>query len=179
MLDSQEDARDELRYTIRSKTKAEFNELVDRLETYLKDDTGMRRMEEARNYITSNWTAAKLRLRHQDGVKGCSAEGHVSHILSSRMSSRPMGWSIKGASKMAQMRAYYVNGGDMLELVRYQKKEMPKAAGAEYNILSSLEVIRSEKNRHGQLGKYIETIKNTIPIEIKKKAYFASHIWGL
>ena len=179
MLDSQGDARDELRYTIRSKTKSEFNELVNRLETYLKDDTGMRRMEEARNYITSNWTAAKLRLRHQDGVKGCSAEGHVSHILSSRMSSRPMGWSIKGASKMAQMRAYYVNGGDMLELVRYQKKEIPKAAGVEYNILSSLEVIRSEKNRHGQLGKYIETIKNTIPIEIKKKAYFASHIWGL
>ena len=33
------------------KTKTEFNELVDRLETYLKDDTGMKRMEEAREYI--------------------------------------------------------------------------------------------------------------------------------
>lgn len=179
MLDSQSDARDELRYVIRKKTKTEFNELVDRLETYLKDDTGMKRMEEARKYITSNWTAAKLRLRHKDGVKGCSAEGHVSHILSSRMSSRPMGWSIKGASKMSQMRAYYVNGGDMLELVRYQKKELPKAAGAEYDILSSLDIIRSEKNRHGQLGKYMERIKNTVPLEIKKKAYFQSHVWSL
>ena len=179
MLDSQSDARDELRYVIRKKTKTEFNELVDRLETYLKDETGMKRMEEARKYITSNWTAAKLRLRHRDGVKGCSAEGHVSHILSSRMSSRPMGWSIKGASKMSQMRAYYVNGGDMLELVRYQKKELPKAAGAEYDILSSLDIIRSEKNRHGQLGKYMERIKNTVPLEIKKKAYFQSHVWSL
>ena len=179
MLDSQSDARDELRYVIRKKTKTEFNELVDRLETYLKDDTGMKRMEEARKYITSNWTAAKLRLRHKGGVKGCSAEGHVSHILSSRMSSRPMGWSIKGASKMSQMRAYYVNGGDMLELVRYQKKELPKAAGAEYDILSSLDIIRSEKNRHGQLGKYMERIKNTVPLEIKKKAYFQSHVWSL
>ena len=179
MLDSQSDARDELRYVIRKKTKTEFNELVDILETYLKDDTGMKRMEEARKYITSNWTAAKLRLRHKDGVKGCSAEGHVSHILSSRMSSRPMGWSVKGASKMAQMRAYYVNGGDMLELVRYQKRELPKAAGAEYNILSSVDIIRSEKNRHGQLGKYMETLKNTVPLDIKKKAYFQSHVWSL
>ena len=179
MLDSQSDARDELRYVIRKKTKTEFNELVDRLETYLKDDTGMKRIEEARKYITSNWTAAKLRLRHKDGVKGCSAEGHVSHILSSRMSSRPMGWSVKGASKMAQMRAYYVNGGDMLELVRYQKRELPKAAGAEYNILSSVDIIRSEKNRHGQLGKYMETLKNTVPLDIKKKAYFQSHVWSL
>jgi len=179
MLDSQSDARDELRYVIRKKTKTEFNELVDRLETYLKDDTGMKRMEEARKYITSNWTGAKLRLRHKDGVKGCSAEGHVSYILSSRMSSRPMGWSIRGASKMAQMRAYYANGGNMLELVRYQKRELPKAVGAEYDILSSVDIIRSEKNRHGQLGKYMETLKNTVPLEIKKKAYFQSHVWSL
>ena len=80
---------------------------------------------------------------------------------------------------MAQMRAYYVNGGDMLELVRYQKRELPKAAGAEYNILSSVDIIRSEKNRHGQLGKYMEILKNTVPLDIKKKAYFQSHVWSL
>ena len=94
-------------------------------------------MEEAKAYIRSNWTAAKLRLKHKDGVKGRSTEGHVSHVLSSRMSSRPMGWSVKGATKMAQLRAYYLNGGDMLELVRYQEKKLPQAAGAEYDILSS------------------------------------------
>lgn len=57
---------------------------------------------------------------------------------------------------LTKVKRIYLNsdGGDMLELVRYQKKEIPKAAGAEYNILSSLEVIRSEKNRHGQLGKF-------------------------
>ena len=179
MLDSREDVSNELRNIIRRKSKAKFNEMVDRLETYLKDETGLNRMEEAREYITSNWMAAKLRLRHKDGVKGCSAEGHVSHVLASRMSSRPMGWSIKGASKMAQMRAYYLNGGDMLELVRYQKRELPKAAGAEYDILTSLDVIRSERNRHGQLGKYMETITHKVTLDTKKKAYFASHIWGI
>lgn len=39
----------------------------------------------------------------------CSAEGHVSHILSSRMSSRPMAWTEKGAEKMARIRAYIYN----------------------------------------------------------------------
>jgi hypothetical protein len=33
-----------------------------------------------------------------------------------------MGWSRQGAGKMAELRAYYYNGGDMLELGRYQKK---------------------------------------------------------
>ena len=47
----------------------------------------------------------------------CSAEGHVSHILSSRMSSRPMGWSISGAGRIAQLRAFYFNNGDFTQLV--------------------------------------------------------------
>lgn len=123
--------------------------------------------------------AAKLRLRHQNGVKGSSTEGHVSHVLSSRMSSRPMGWSIKGATKMAKLRAYELNGGDMLELIRYQKRNLPKAAGAEYEILSSTEIIKSEKNRHGELGKYVENINHSISLQNRKIVYFNSHIWGL
>ncbi len=57
---------------------------------------------------------------------------------------------------MAKLRAYELNGGDMLELIRYQKRNLPKASGAEYEILSSTEIIKSEKNRHGELGKYVE-----------------------
>ena len=37
----------------------------------------------AKEYILSNWTATKLRLKHKEGVKGSSTEGHVSHVLSS------------------------------------------------------------------------------------------------
>lgn len=137
------------------------------------------RMEEAKTYILSNWTAAKIRLKHKDGVKGSSTEGHVSHVLSSRMSSRPMGWSVTGATKMAQLRAYYLNGGDMLELVRYQEKELPKAVGAEYDLLSSSQIIASERNRHGELGKYVEAMTHSLPLQNKKIVYFNSHIWGL
>lgn len=179
MKDSREDASDELRAAIRSKSRKDFEGIVARLEGCLENETGLKRMAEAKGYILSNWTAAKLRLRHQDGVKGSSTEGHVSHILSARMSSRPMGWSVTGASKMAQLRAYDLNGGDMLELVRYQKKELPKAVGAEYDVLSSTQVLASEKERHGELGKYVESISHSVPLQNKKIVYFNSHIWGL
>lgn len=135
MKDSRMDAMEELRTAIRSKTKGEFTLLTERLEGYLEDERGFKRMKEARDYILSNWTPSRLRLSKQDGVKGSSTEGHVSHVLSSRMSSRPMGWSVAGASKMAQLCAYYLNDGDMLKLVRYQKKDLSKAVGSEYEIL--------------------------------------------
>lgn len=179
MKDSREDAANELRTAIRSKTKKDFEEIVERLEECLENETGMKRIADAKEYILSNWTAAKLRLRHQEGVKGSSTEGHVSHVLSSRMSSRPMGWSIKGATKMAKLRAYELNGGDMLELVRYQKRNLPKAAGAGYDVLSSTEIIQSEKNRHGELGKYLDTISHSVSLHNRKIVYFNSHIWGL
>ena len=179
MKDSREDAADELRTAIRSKTKKDFEEIVERLEGCLENETGVKRIAGAKEYILSNWTAAKLRLRHQNGVKGSSTEGHVSHVLSSRMSSRPMGWSKTGATKMAKLRAYELNGGDLLELVRYQKRDLQKAAGAEYDVLSSTQMIQSEKNRHGELGKYMETISHSVSLQNRKNVYFNSHIWGL
>lgn len=103
----------------------------------------------------------------------------MSHVLSSRMSSRPMGWSVEGATKMAQFRAYYFNSGDMLKLVRYQKKELPKASGAEYEVLSSTQILASERNRHGELGKYVEAISHSMSLQNKKVIYFNSHIWEL
>ena len=51
---------------------------------------------------------------------GCSAEGHVSHVLSARMSSRPMAWSIAGADKMSKLRAFYFNGGSFSNLIKLQ-----------------------------------------------------------
>lgn len=47
----------------------------------------------------------------------CSAEGHISHILSSRMSSRPMAWSVDGAKRMARYRSYMYNKLEFKELI--------------------------------------------------------------
>ena len=172
------DAADELRRIIRRGTKREFEETADRLKGYLQKEENVRRIEEAAGYILSNWTAARLRLRHKEGVVGSSTEAHVSHVLSSRMSSRPMGWSIRSAEKMAQLRAYYLNGGDMLEPVRYQRNALPKDVGAEERYLTTRQILDSEKSRHRQVGKYVDSISHSLSIEVKK-IYFYAHIWGL
>lgn len=122
MKDSQADATEELRRTIHRGSQENFIELAECLKEYLPSSTGIVRMEEAKHYVLSNWTAVRIRLKHKEGVRGSSTEGYVSHILSSRMSSRPMGWSIKGAAKMPRLRAYHLNHGNMLELVRWSEK---------------------------------------------------------
>ena len=180
MKDSQADATDELRKTIRNGTKADFTELVEKLEGYLAGDTGMVRIEEAKAYILSNWMAAKLRLKHTDGVKGSSTEGHVSHVYADRMSSRPLAWSRTGADKMSRLRIYRQNNGDMLELVRYQKKEMKQVAGAEEVIYSASEMLDMEKANRKKLGMLADLPIYSIPYrKIKKIAALKNHIWGL
>ena len=170
---------EEFRQAIRNQTKKNFRELVEKQKKEMPEWRNRAKVEEAAEYILSNWTAAKLRLKHKNGVLGSSTESHVSHILSARMSSRPMGWSRQGAAKMAELRAYYFNGGDMLELVRYQKKTGIEAAEREEKILSSTQILRSERNRHGELGKYLESISHSLSLQNKKKVYFQAQISGL
>ena len=69
---------------------------------------------------------------------------------------------------MAKLRAYYLNGGDMLKLVRYQKKDKPEGE-EEKEILSSAQIIHSEKNRHGEVGKYLESITHSVSDQVKKQ----------
>lgn len=179
MLDSADDARKELCQAIKDGTKKEFEEIVEKIDGYAETEAAHKRISESAAYVLSNWTAAKARLANRSTGKGCSAEGHVSHVLSDRMSSRPMGWSRLGVDKMARLRAYHWNGGTMLELVRSQEQELPVVAGAENDIVSCESMLRWERQHHNQLGKYIEGISHSMSIEAKKYAYFNSHIWGL
>ena len=170
---------EEFRKTIRNQTKNDFRELVEKQKKGMPKWRKRAKVEEAASYILSNWTAAKLRLKHKNGVLGSSTESHVSHVLSAKMSSRPMGWSRQGASNMSELRAYYYNGGDMLDLVRYQKKACPEEKKEEEKILSSTQILRSEKSRHGELGKYLESIHHSMSLQNKKKVYFETQIRGL
>lgn len=181
LRDSQWDAISDLRKIIMHKSKDDFNAYVDMVKSYLEPNDKKQdvSIETGRKYILDNWMPCKVRLSCRKKLPGCSAEGHVSHVLSSRMSSRPMGWSKCGAGKMGRLRAYFYNGGDMLELARFQKKELKEAAGYEMSYFSPIEVMRSEKNRHYELGKYMSAIQGSLPSEIKKKLCINHHISGL
>lgn len=176
MKDSREDAKSEVYYCIRRKTKEDFFALVDRLKGCTTSETILDRIDKAASYIADNWTAAKYRLRKKEGVLPCSAEGHVYHVLSSRMSTQAMGWSKLGAGKMARLREYYYNGGDMLELAKFQKEKLPIAAGAEDVVLSASEVLLSEKTNRSKeqevYGKYSERMRSHISVQTSKQLMF-------
>lgn len=77
---------------------------------------------DTKRYFLNNWTGIEIKVDNRD-IVGCSAEGHVSHVLSARLSSRPMGWSVIGVDKMAQLRVFKSNGGKIYDLVMAQKKK--------------------------------------------------------
>jgi len=101
----------------------------------------------AKNYILNHWEAIIIRNKNKDENLGCSAEGNVSHIFSSRLSSRPLGWSIKGLDNMARLRIYRENGGKVYDLVKYQKEK--KQREIKENIQNEVDKsIRKKRNRY-------------------------------
>lgn len=79
---------------------------------------------ECREYVINNWESAVMRMQDKN-VYGCSAEGHVSHVYSDRLSSRPMGWSETGMDAMCRLRCYVRDYGEekIIDLVRYVAAE--------------------------------------------------------
>ena len=82
LQDSANDARQDLKKAIRENDRKSFEQLAKKIEGYCEPKSGKKRIEESADYIRSNWEAARVRLCREEGVIGCSAEGHVSHVLS-------------------------------------------------------------------------------------------------
>ncbi|MDR9786447.1 MAG: UPF0236 family protein [Peptococcaceae bacterium MAG4] len=79
-----------------------------------------RRILDAWKYIKNNWEA--IRALYRETVS-CSVEGHVSHVLSARLSSRPMGWSKKGARHMSYVRVSQANGQSVAAQYKLQRQK--------------------------------------------------------
>lgn len=179
LLDRTESIRGELMEVMKTGTKEDLKGIFARIYDATETDAGVKRVQRSEVYFSENWMPIKIRLNWRKMVKGCSAEGHVSHVLSDRMSSRPMGWSLTGVDKMAHLRAYKWNGGDMLELVRAQRKEaLQKAAGAENEVISATEMLSYERRNYSELGKYVDSISHHLSLDSKKKVWFQSQSWG-
>ena len=81
---------------------------------------------------------------------------------------------------MARLRVYQKNRGNMLEQVRYQKQELPMAAGVEEVIYSAREMILMENRNKQKLGNMADIPVYSIPYpQIKKIAALKNYIWGL
>lgn len=154
--------------------------VFDQILAVTEKETKCKAIEHAKAYILGNWSGIMLSMKSQDTNVRCSAEGHVSHVYADRMSSRPLGWCRIGADKMSRLRIYRYNQGDILELVRFQKKELKQVAGAEEVIYSASEMIAMEKANRQRLGALADLPVYSIPYpQIKKIAALKNHIWGL
>jgi len=112
----------------------------------------------ALKYFLNNWAGIRIRVEDTGGCWRCCAEGQVSHVLSDRLSSRPMGWSILGCDQMAKFRAFKRNGGKVIDLLRYQKKKQAK----ESYILEQDKLIKELRKRQSGWD-YAEKLNAEIP----------------
>ena len=110
--------RDGLDEADKDLVKRVFDRILEKTEIKTKRNAVI----DAKKYILNNWAGIEIKVDNSE-IVGCSAEGHVSHIFSDRLSSRPKGWSIKGADQMSQLRVFKKNGGKVYDLVMAQKKK--------------------------------------------------------
>lgn len=180
--DSKDDIRSEIYRCINGKHRKELEGIFSFILDVTESEPKKKAVEASRDYILGHWTGimASVDGRKEGDNVQCSAEGHVSHVYSDRMSSRPLGWSRTGADKMARLRIYKYNRGSMLDLIRFQKQELPKAAGSEEAIFSAWDVLRDERRLARKNQTIYDTRSYTVPYtQIKKIAWFKGHIWGL
>ena len=120
-----EDITQELDDALKEADKDMLKKVFDKIIEKTESETKRNAIKDAKRYILNNWSGIEIKVDNHE-IVGCSAEGHVSHILSDRLSSRPMGWSKNGADKMAQLRIFKKNGGKVYDLVMAQKRKEQK-----------------------------------------------------
>lgn len=109
------------------------------------NESKIKAIKSAKRYILNNWDG--IEIRSNRGIVGCSAEGHVSHVFSSRLSSRPKGWSRKGVEKMSKLIIYKKNGGKVYDIVMAQKQK--KLASSRQEIQEKLiKELKKSSNRY-------------------------------
>lgn len=173
MLDEKETVKDELwhlLYSKRPEAKERFKEYTECMAYSAKNPE---RVKELQKYVLGNWAAVRRTLRNRL-VNGCSAESHVSHVLSDRLSSRPMGWSQTGADRMSKLRCYERNYGreGIINLVRYSREQRkPVATGTDGIPVEAVTLRQIRAEHYDQAKSYIDRIQATIPgITAKKGA---------
>ena len=176
--ETREENRKKIQGWIKKGSRKELEEWGVQIKTGMAEKE-QKKLEESLKYIKNNWQGIRRRVKNKEEINGSSTESHVSHILSSRLSSRPKGWCREGLDKMAQLRVYWKNGGSMLGLVKYQKEEKSTEKTEEEKCFSATEMVTWENKHRKTNGKYIEALRAGISSQISAKIFFNTSIAGL
>ncbi len=105
----QPEYRKALWQALKNANREEFKRIIRNMGKEARNENSLKKIKEFRRYVLNNWEGVEIHKTEKCG--GSSAEAHVSHVLSARMSSRPMGWSREGLKYMSRLRAFHANGG--------------------------------------------------------------------
>ena len=97
-------------------------------------------MNDTLEYILNNEEGIRNIYKYDNN--GCSAEGMVSHVLSARLSSRPMGWNKSNAGKIAKLRIMSANN-ENIKLITRNKENIKEEVQVKQK-----EVIKMIKNKN-------------------------------
>lgn len=149
--EEQEKKKKELRTALRRLNFVRFKEICYEILAEEMEKSTRERKEELMKYILNNAEGIKNLYRNKKDLHGCSAEGHVSHIYSDRMSSRPMGWSKTNVNNMSRLRTAKEDEISIQEIIKNSKKIIE---------FKEIEKIRNQAN------KKIEASINFKPVSI-------------
>ena len=168
MLDEKELVKSELWHLLYKRSKDGFSDYTKEMASSV---TNTKPVTDLQTYVLDNW-AAVMRTLHNKVIDGCSAESHVSHVLSDRMSSRPMGWSQTGADRMSKLRCYERNYGreKIIDLVKYSREQRKqKRTGTDNEIIEKVSLRQIRAEHYDQAKSYIERIQATMPGQTARK----------
>lgn len=157
LWDSVDDVKSEIWKAINSADIKKLKIIYKKILNVTESESKKEEVQTALKYLLNNWKGIKVRLEEASTL-GCCAEGQVSHVLSARMSSRPMGWSELGCDHMAKLRAYKWNGGKILDLLKYLKKKQ-----AQLKKRNEQEELIKELRKKQTSWKNADETKNLIP----------------
>lgn len=165
MLDEKEQVKADLWHILYSNSKHPKERFDAYAARMMRSAKNPEKVEQLRSYVLGNWAAVRRTLRNKL-VTGCSAESLVSHVLSDRLSSRPMGWSQTGADRMSKLRCYERNNGreKLIDLVRYSRSRRRLAATGTDDISPEVFSVKDVMNDHyDQARSYIDRIQAHLP----------------
>ncbi len=80
------------------------------------------RKEKILKYILNNKEGISNLYKYQKELHGCSAEGHISHLYSARLSSRPLGWKTINVDNVSRLRLLKADNKEIKEIIHNKRK---------------------------------------------------------
>lgn len=117
------------------------------------EENARKRKERLLNYILNNKEGISNLYKYQKELHGCSAEGHISHLYSARLSSRPLGWKTINVDNVSRLR-----------LVKADNKEISEIVHNKRNVIEFKEIEKIRIQANQKIKEGIDFKPVTIPV---------------